>query len=178
MAAPGFCRCSWVPRPKRSVTRHLIHLSTYGILKGMARASIETYLDALLAAECIHIVDEEFPKLAITSLGEAVMRRQQTLQLALPGATGHVPAPRPVGSWQAPRSSPPRRPVPPTVPSIVPAVVSALPSAPPDPDSPQATPRAVASPVLAYDARLFERLRAQRTASGTGTFPPSLLYLQ
>jgi ATP-dependent DNA helicase RecQ len=64
----------------------LVRLSTYGILQHTARSVINAYLDALLAADCVQVVGDEFPKLDLTALGQAVMRRQQTIQLALPGA--------------------------------------------------------------------------------------------
>lgn len=156
---------------------HLIHLSTHGILKGMARSSIETYLDALLAAACIQSVDEEFPKLSMTTLGEAVMRRQQTLQLALPGASHGVPAPRTTALARAQRSGSPQGSLPTTVPSISPAVVAASPPSPatPRPSSVAAAP--VSPPELAYDEALFERLRTQRTAlAREHSLPPYCIF--
>src|SRR5207249_12314728 len=66
---------------------HLSRLSTYGILKGASRSLLDAYLDALIEAECIQIVGDEFPKLDLTPLGQAVMRRQRIIALALPGAT-------------------------------------------------------------------------------------------
>ena len=48
---------------------------------------LEAYLDALIEAECIQIVGDEFPKLLLTPLGQAVMRRQRIIPVALPGAT-------------------------------------------------------------------------------------------
>ncbi len=63
---------------------HLERLSTHGILKGMPRPVIEGYLEALVNADCIAIVGDEFPKLDITRFGGGVMRRQEALTLALP----------------------------------------------------------------------------------------------
>ncbi|MCZ6874759.1 MAG: RecQ family ATP-dependent DNA helicase, partial [bacterium] len=62
----------------------LIRLTTYGILQGTPRAEIEIYVAALLEAACLQVVGDEFPKLALTARGQAVMRRQQLIQLALP----------------------------------------------------------------------------------------------
>lgn len=63
---------------------HLSQLSTYGILKGASRELIDVYLEALIGAGCIDIVGDEYPKLEITDHGQAVMRRQQDIQLPLP----------------------------------------------------------------------------------------------
>lgn len=89
----------------------LTHLSTYGILQDASRPVIEAYLDALLAADCVRVLGDEFPKLDLTALGQAVMRRQQTIQLALPGAAPSratataIPSLTPESS-DCPRSSP------------------------------------------------------------------------
>ena len=64
------------------VNSYLSRLSTYGILKGASRSMLDVYLDALVEAECIRIVGDEFPKLDLTPLGQAVMRRQQRVLLA------------------------------------------------------------------------------------------------
>jgi ATP-dependent DNA helicase RecQ len=60
---------------------HLSRLSTYGILKGTAKDVIERYLDALLEADCVEVVGDDYPKLELTRHGGAVMRRQQMVQL-------------------------------------------------------------------------------------------------
>ena len=73
-------------RAKEIRATRLERLSTYGILKGTTRPVIEAYMEALLAAECVQVVGDEFPKLDLTPQGWAVMRRQQDIQLALPGA--------------------------------------------------------------------------------------------
>src|SRR5499427_8582108 len=69
------------------VNSYLSRLSTYGILKGASRSMLDVYLDALIETECIRIVGDEFPKLDLTPLGQAVMRRQQRVLLALPSLT-------------------------------------------------------------------------------------------
>ena len=71
---------------------HLSQLSTYGILKGSSREMIDAYLEALIGAGCIDVVGDEYPKLEITDHGQAVMRRQQEVQLPLP--PGVEPKPR------------------------------------------------------------------------------------
>jgi ATP-dependent DNA helicase RecQ len=94
------------------VQSHLSQLSTYGLLKGMPRLLLNAYLDALLEATCIQVVGDEFPKLDLTPLGYAVMRRQQRVPLALPEST----------------------PVPPSaLPSLTPEVIGPPQSTPPTP---------------------------------------------
>ena len=125
----------------------LTRLSTYGILHGTPRTTIETFIEALLAAECVHVIGDEFPKLALTARGQAVMRRQQSVQLAIPGA---APTRGASGPTKVPAAA--------TIPDLTPAVV--LPSAASD------APAAAANTASAidYDTDLLERLRAQRTA--------------
>lgn len=144
----------------------LMRLSTYGILQGAPRSVIETTLDALLAADCIEVVGDEFPKLALTDLGQNVMRRRQTIALSLPA---HVPATaRPAISSDA---------VAVRLPSISPEVVTAAHAA-----SPDALPAATAAnPTTAdhdaYDPALLERLRLQRTALAKAqALPPYCIF--
>jgi ATP-dependent DNA helicase RecQ len=59
----------------------LARLSTYGILKGISKEVFERYIEALLDADCVDVVGEDYPKLELTQLGGAVMRRQQMLHL-------------------------------------------------------------------------------------------------
>jgi ATP-dependent DNA helicase RecQ len=126
---------------------HLTRLSTYGLLRGTSRPVIEAYLDALLEADCVQIVGAEFPKLDLTALGRAVMRRQQSIQLSLPGSAPSRTA--------VPAATAAQRPA---IPSLTPEVV--VPSR-----LPEASRREAASaPDAAYDATLLERLRTQRTA--------------
>lgn len=91
------------------VNSHLSTLTTYGLLHGTSRAVLHAYLDALLDAACLHVLGDEYPKLDLTPLGQAVMRRQQQVTLALPVAA------------------------PPRLPSLTPAVVGVSPSASPPP---------------------------------------------
>jgi ATP-dependent DNA helicase RecQ len=123
----------------------LARLSTYGILKGTSRPVLDAYLDALLAAECLQVRGDEFPKLDLTARGQAVMRRQQTIQLVLPGPT---PPPQ---TARAVRSAPS-----PAVPSLPPEVVTPTRLLAATSTAPEASP-------AAYAAVLFERLRTQRT---------------
>jgi ATP-dependent DNA helicase RecQ len=111
----------------------LTRLSTYGILQGTSRAVIESYLDALLAADCVQVVGDEFPKLELTALGQAVMRRQQPIELSLPASTSSHPVlPSAAATLAA------------AVPSITPEVLGF-------------------APALSCDPVLLERLRAQRS---------------
>ena len=107
----------------------------------------QTFIEALLAAECVHVIGDEFPKLALTARGQAVMRRQQSVQLAIPGAAPARGARRPT---KVPAAA--------TIPDLTPEVV--LPSMASD------APAAAANTASAidYDTDLLERLRAQRTA--------------
>jgi ATP-dependent DNA helicase RecQ len=115
---------------------HLARLSTYGILKGIAKDVIERYLEALLDADCIEVVGEDYPKLELTRHGGAVMRRQQMVQLPF-----------------APRSA---AALPPSVPTLTPTVVKvAAIGVPPVRSTERPTEP---------DPDLFERLRVQRTA--------------
>jgi ATP-dependent DNA helicase RecQ len=138
---------------------HLTRLSTYGILRGTPRPTLEAYVDALVEAECVCIVGDEFPKLDLTPRGWAVMRRQQSVQLALPVAGTSAVSPAFAGHAQAvPVATLPAV----SVPSLTPEVVVLAGAAPPVTSSPAPEPAAVleATP----DTALLERLRAQRTA--------------
>src|SRR5215471_5825376 len=105
------------------VNSYLSRLSTYGILKGASRSMLDVYLDALIEAECIRIVGDEFPKLDLTPLGQAVMRRQQRVLLALPGLTAPA-APKPSTIATLPRQpSPAVSAIATAVPSLTPEVV-------------------------------------------------------
>jgi ATP-dependent DNA helicase RecQ len=133
-------------RAKELRDSHLTELSTYGILQGIPRATIDTYLEALLAADCLQVIGDEFPKLDLTARGQSVMRRQQTIQLALPGdAPASVTARTPARVAAA------------TVPALPPEAV--LPST----TAAIAATAATALSTSPCDADLLERLRAQRT---------------
>jgi len=62
---------------------HLNQLSTYGLLKDMRQEDITRYIDALVNAECLRVSGGTYPTVAITELGERVMREQAAIELAL-----------------------------------------------------------------------------------------------
>jgi ATP-dependent DNA helicase RecQ len=62
----------------------LDRLSTYGILSGMTQDEILAYVDALVAAGCLHVTGGAYPTVAITQLGGEVMRERASVRLALP----------------------------------------------------------------------------------------------
>jgi ATP-dependent DNA helicase RecQ len=152
----------------------LIRLSTYGILKGTPRPVLDAYLDALLEAACIEIVGDEFPKLDLTRLGGAVMRRQQTVALALPaGPTREAPNPAPEpGAWRRVQGTAAARG---RIPTLVPDVVTV-----PTRESgaaPEAVARRPAAMPLEPDAGLLECLRGQRTALARAeSIPPYCVF--
>lgn len=143
---------------------HLSQLSTYGILKGTSRSLLDTYINALIDAACIHIVGDEFPKLALTPLGQAVMRRQQMITLALPAMAPPAAARARLVAG-----------VPELTPKVVyPTPTAATLSAPRAPYAPPLTPNPSAPPC---DDALFERLRSQRTTLAQAeALPPYCIF--
>jgi uncharacterized protein YpbB len=73
-------------------------LSTYGLLATLTQDEIMAYVDALVAAGCLRVTGGSYPTVALTALGDDVMRERAQVQLALP-----APAPPPT---HAPRSAP------------------------------------------------------------------------
>jgi ATP-dependent DNA helicase RecQ len=65
----------------------LDQLSTYGILNGTTQDEILTYVDALVAAGCLHVTGGAYPTISITQTGNEVMRERATVRLALPAPT-------------------------------------------------------------------------------------------
>ena len=132
---------------------HLSQLSTYGILKELPREVIDAYIEALIGAGCIDVVGDEYPKLEITDHGQAVMRRQQDLQLPLLPDVGTAPR------QAAAPSARPRPVVPeasaPVIPSLAPEMLSAADSQ---------TPSQASEIEPEYDAVLLQRLQARRKA--------------
>ena len=63
---------------------HLERLSTYGILSNMTQDEILLYVDALVAAGALRVTGGNYPTVAITALGNDVMRERATIELALP----------------------------------------------------------------------------------------------
>src|SRR5205085_1374522 len=62
----------------------LDQLSTYGILSGMTQDEILLYVDALVAAGCLHVTGGAYPTVSITQTGGEVMRERAPVLLALP----------------------------------------------------------------------------------------------
>jgi ATP-dependent DNA helicase RecQ len=65
----------------------LDQLSTYGILSGMTQDEILLYVDALVAAGCLHVTAGAYPTVALAQLGNEVMRERESVHLALPPLT-------------------------------------------------------------------------------------------
>ena len=59
-------------------------LSTYGILDDMTQEELLTYIDALVAANCLRVTGGAYPTVSLTSLGGDVMRERANVELALP----------------------------------------------------------------------------------------------
>ena len=73
----------------------LDQLSTYGILSGTTQEEILLYVDALVAAGCLHVTGGAYPTVAITQLGNEVMRERETVRLALPSFIYEATSARP-----------------------------------------------------------------------------------
>jgi ATP-dependent DNA helicase RecQ len=69
---------------KNVMQARLNELSTYGLLRDMRQEDILLYVDALCAAHCLRTSAGTYPTIAITELGERVMREQERVALALP----------------------------------------------------------------------------------------------
>jgi ATP-dependent DNA helicase RecQ len=87
-------------------------LSTYGILSGMTQDEILLYVDALVAAGCLHVAAGTYPTVAITQAGGEVMHERETVRLALPPLTYNTSYVAPASS-RASSSTTPRVPTPP-----------------------------------------------------------------
>ena len=73
----------------------LDQLSTYGILSGMTQDEILLYVDALVAAGCLHVTGGAYPTVSLTPTGGEVMRERASVQLRLPPLyTGPAYAPQ------------------------------------------------------------------------------------
>jgi superfamily II DNA helicase RecQ len=62
----------------------LDQLSTYGILSGMTQDEILLYVDALVAAGCLHVTGGAYPTISLTPAGGEVMRERAAVELRLP----------------------------------------------------------------------------------------------
>ena len=146
---------------------HLRQLSTYGILKGSPREMIEAYIDALIGADCIRIVGDEYPKLQITDTGEAVMRRRKHVSLPLlPGAPATprqaaVPSAAPAGPSPLSQTG--------AVPSLTPGVFAPAERQPPS-ETPQTEPDC--------DPVLLQRLQALRRTLAEAESLPAYCIVQ
>jgi ATP-dependent DNA helicase RecQ len=76
----------------------LDRLSTYGILSGMTQDEILLYVDALVAAGCMHVAAGAYPTVALTQAGGEVMRERETVLLALPPLRRDTPHAAPASS--------------------------------------------------------------------------------
>ena len=92
----------------------LDQLSTYGILSGMTQDEILVYVDALVAAGCLHVTAGAYPTVAITQLGNEVMRERDSVRLALAPLTYNTSHAAHASSREA-SSSTPRAAAPPKV---------------------------------------------------------------
>jgi ATP-dependent DNA helicase RecQ len=70
----------------------LDQLSTHGILKAEGTDYILALLDALVMGGCLDVLPGDFPLLALTDMGNRVMRRQEVVALALPPRRAAKPA--------------------------------------------------------------------------------------
>jgi ATP-dependent DNA helicase RecQ len=68
---------------KNVMQAHLNELSTYGLLRDMRQDDLLLYIDAIVAAGGMEISPGEYPTVAITDLGDRVMREQERIELAL-----------------------------------------------------------------------------------------------
>lgn len=68
---------------KNLMQAHLNELSTYGLLKDMRQEDILLYIESLCGAKCLRVKPGTYPTIAITELGERVMREQEQILLPL-----------------------------------------------------------------------------------------------
>ena len=91
----------------------LDQLSTYGILSGMTQDEILLYVDALVAAGCLHVTGGAYPTVSLTPEGGEVMRERATVQLRLPplytapvhASPSSRPSPRAAAAPAAPKTN-------------------------------------------------------------------------
>jgi RecQ family ATP-dependent DNA helicase len=83
----------------------LDQLSTYGILSGMTQDEILMYVDALVAAGCLHVTGGTYPTVSNTQLGNEVMRERTGVRLSLPPLFNGPAYTAPSSSRTAPRTS-------------------------------------------------------------------------
>ena len=88
-------------RQAKILQARLDRLSTYGLLAHLTQDEIMLYVDALVAAGCLHVTGGAYPTVVLTALGDEVMRARTQIQLALPLPT----APPPVAPRSAARAT-------------------------------------------------------------------------
>jgi ATP-dependent DNA helicase RecQ len=71
-------------RARNVLQAGLDELSTYGILDDMTQEELMIYIDALVAAGCLHVTGGAYPTVSLTALGGDVMRERASVELALP----------------------------------------------------------------------------------------------
>jgi ATP-dependent DNA helicase RecQ len=75
---------------KNVMQARLNELSTYGLLRDVTQEETLAYIDALCAAGSLRVSPGPYPTVAITELGNRVMREQERIELALPDEMGVV----------------------------------------------------------------------------------------
>ncbi|MGB7923840.1 MAG: RecQ family ATP-dependent DNA helicase [Pyrinomonadaceae bacterium] len=70
-------------RAKTVAQARLDQLSTYGILDDMTQDELMIYIDALVAAGCLTVAGGAYPTVALSPLGNDVMRERASVELAL-----------------------------------------------------------------------------------------------
>jgi ATP-dependent DNA helicase RecQ len=75
---------------KNVMQAQLNELSTYGLLRDVSQEETLAYIDALCAAGCLRVSPGAYPTVAITELGNRVMREQERIELALPDEMGVI----------------------------------------------------------------------------------------
>ena len=71
-------------RSKEVLDARLDRLSTYGLLSDLGADYVWSLLNSLIQAGCIAVSDSRYPTLALTKLGNEVMRRNKNVPLVMP----------------------------------------------------------------------------------------------
>jgi ATP-dependent DNA helicase RecQ len=69
---------------RKILNANLNELTTYGLLRDMRQEELLIYVEALISAGCLRVSKAAYPTVAITELGERVMREQERVELLLP----------------------------------------------------------------------------------------------
>ncbi len=78
-------------RQAKILQARLDRLSTYGLLGSLTQDETMLYVDALVAAGCLCVTGGTYPTVALTALGDEVMRERAQIQLALPEPAAPAP---------------------------------------------------------------------------------------